>query len=316
MDGISKRFSRDLRQSLRYAAADVAREVFARDRRQDRASGLRPGEFAALEDISFTLNRGEALAVIGHNGSGKTTLLKILYGLIKPDLGEVRLHGRVAALIELGTGFNEVLTGKENIAINAAMLGRVGGSLDALTEQVVEFAELRDVIDTPLRYYSSGMKGRLAFSIAAHLEPDVFLVDEVLATGDIAFQRKCAAHIRQYLARGGSLVFVSHNGFQIQALCQRGMLLEEGRCTFAGSAVETVSRYFGWTPGHSDGGANGEQDSQQSELVRIDSVQVLPVDGDSIQSGGSIRVVVRCTSPMTIAATWMFTIWTPISGCV
>ena len=269
---VSKRFSRDLRQSLRYAVADIAHELFGRGGSPDQPMALRPGEFAALDDVSFKLFPGEAIAIVGRNGSGKSTLLKILYGLIKPDAGEVEDSRTVTALIELGTGFNEVLTGRENIVINAAMLGYVHGSIEQLTEKVIEFAELADVIDTPLRYYSSGMEARLAFSIAAHLDPDILLIDEVLATGDVSFQRKCAAHLA-ILAQGGSLVFFSHNGFQVQTVCQRAILLEEGRCTFAGSAVETVARYYRQLEG-TDGILAPQNDLRRPHPVEVTGVRV------------------------------------------
>ena len=234
VDHLSKRYTRDLRRSLRYAATDIFREVTARSAPPG-GRPLRPGEFAAVDEVSFTLERGDSLALIGANGAGKSTLLKLLYGLIKPDGGEVRVHGHVAALIELGTGFDPVLTGRENIAVNAAIVGLPVARLPDVTDEVIAFSELQDSIDAPVRTYSSGMVARLAFAVAAHVEPDVLLIDEVFAVGDNAFQRKCVRHLQSFLERGGSLVLVSHNTFQIQSTCRRGLLLEHGRCTFAGT---------------------------------------------------------------------------------
>ncbi len=306
---LSKRFCRDLRRSLYYAVADIAGELIARTGSESSMT-LRPGEFAALDDVSFELRPGESLAIVGKNGAGKTTLLKLIYGLIKPDAGEVRARGRVGALIELGTGFNDVLTGRENISINATLLGYSGPALSRLRKTIIDFAELEDVIDTPVRYYSSGMRARLAFAIAAHLEPDVLLVDEVLAVGDMAFQRKCALHIRQFLAQGGALIFVSHSPFQAQALCQRAILLEGGKCIFAGSAIETIARYFARSQ---EAGVPDDFSSAlaaQRQPVSIDAVRAESDQGATIRPEGSLGLVVRYSSDIAAEVIWGFTIWT------
>ncbi len=270
---------------------------------------LRRGEFAALDDVSFELRRGESLAIVGENGAGKSTLLKILYGLLKPDGGEVTIRGSVAALIELGTGFNDILTGRENIGVNATLLGYSGAALTDVTEQIIEFAELRDVIDSPVRYYSTGMLARLAFSIAAHLNPDVLLIDEVLAVGDLAFQRKCALHMRRFLADGGTLIFVSHNPYQVQALCERGVLLHAGRIAYSGSAADTVARYFVELHAKSHQAAQARDAPAEADIVVLDA-DVRPEGSDRVQSGAPARLTVSYRSRVEMDVLWSFTIWT------
>jgi lipopolysaccharide transport system ATP-binding protein len=171
-------------------------------------------------------------------------LLKLMNGLIKPDAGQIELWGRVGALIELGAGFAPVLTGRENIYINASLLGLSRQETDALLAPIIDFAELQDAIDTPVQYYSSGMRLRLGYAIAAHLHPDILLVDEVLAVGDLAFRNKCLQHMQRYLSHGGALVLVSHDLHLVQAVCQRVLLLDQGHIAAAGSAVEIVNHYF------------------------------------------------------------------------
>ena len=235
---LSKKYCHELRRGLWYGVRDIAREIIPRRGE----AGLRPGEFWALDDVSFEVRRGESLAITGANGAGKSTLLKILYGILKPDRGEVRVSGRVEALIELGAGFNPVLTGRENVRVGAALHGLNARETAALMERVLDFSELGAFVDDPVQSYSSGMKARLAYALAANLDPDVLLVDEVLAVGDFAFQRKCVRHMQSYLAGGGALLFVSHNMYQMQAICERGFLLDHGRLTFEGSAVEMLNR--------------------------------------------------------------------------
>ena len=312
VDRLSKRFTRELRRSLRYAATDIAREVTARTAPPD-GRPLRRGEFAALDEVSFTLEPGDSLALIGANGAGKSTLLKLLYGLIKPDGGEIHVRGRVAALIELGTGFDPVLTGRENIAVNAAIVGLPVARLREVTDEVVAFSELRDTIDAPVRTYSSGMVARLAFAVAAHVEPDVLLIDEVFAVGDNAFQRKCVRHLQGFLQRGGSLVLVSHNTYQIQSTCRRGLLLERGRCTFAGTVAETLNRYLavqaqGTTGRQGVAGSARAPDSRHP--VVIDRLTVSSASGQALRTGEPVRVEVSYRSLEATVATWGFSVWT------
>ncbi len=225
VDGVGKKFCRDLRTSLKYGMQDLTAEVFGRPRTHD----LRPKEFWAVQDVSFELRRGESLALIGHNGAGKTTLLKMLNGLVKPDRGRVEMYGSVAAMIALGAGFNPVLTGRENIYINAAVLGLRKSVVNDRIDEVIEFSEIGEFIDSPVRNYSSGMSVRLGFSVAAlMLKPDILLLDEVLAVGDLAFRIKCLNHMRSIMD-DCAVIFVSHSMPTVSSFCNRALLLDHGR---------------------------------------------------------------------------------------
>jgi lipopolysaccharide transport system ATP-binding protein len=202
---------------------------------------LRSGEFWANCDVNFTVDRGECVGLIGRNGAGKTTLLKMLGGLIKPDSGRIEMSGRTGALIALGAGFNPILTGRENVYVNASILGYSKREIDNNFDRMIEFAEIGDAIDAPVRTYSSGMQVRLGFAIAAFLEPDVLLVDEVLAVGDAAFRRKCYQFFDRLIAGGSSVVIVSHALAQISTICDRAIVLEGGRIEFDGRAGEGVN---------------------------------------------------------------------------
>jgi ABC-type polysaccharide/polyol phosphate transport system ATPase subunit len=240
VSGLSKKFAKQLRHSLAYGLRDIAHELVP----SRRVGTLRAGEFWAVDDVSFDVRPGESLAIVGNNGAGKSTLLKMLFGLIKPDRGEIRISGRTEAIIELGTGFSGLLSGRENIEAGAALHGLSRRRTQNLIDQVIDFAGIEEFIDAPVQSYSSGMKARLSYALSAQLNPDLLLVDEVLAVGDLAFQRKCVSHMRSYLEQGGALLLVSHNTYQIQAVCRRGMMLDQGRTVFAGSAVDTLDHMF------------------------------------------------------------------------
>ncbi|HEX6100131.1 MAG TPA: ABC transporter ATP-binding protein [Thermoanaerobaculia bacterium] len=295
---VSKKYCHSLRRSLWYGVKDIARELAVRGG----AAGLRDGEFWAVDDVSFELARGEALAVVGRNGAGKSTLLKVLYGLLKPDRGEVRVHGRSEAMIELGTGIDPLLTGRQNVRVGAALRGLSRRQAEELSERVIDFTELGEFIDVPVQAYSSGMKARLAYALAAHLQPDVLLVDEVLAVGDIAFQRKCAAHMRAYLDAGGSLLLVSHNTWHIQSLCERGILLDRGRVTFAGTAVETLNAML--EPRAGAPAASGAADGP----FAIEEVRTEPREA---RTGEPLRITLRYRAAEGAEVLWGFSIWTP-----
>ena len=242
VSNLSKKFCSHFRSSLWYGLRDIAAEALPGGRH--RGGSLRRAEFWSLQDVSFELRRGEALAIIGANGAGKSTLLKLLNGLIKPDTGSIRLLGQVGALIELGVGLDPVLTGRENVYVRAALMGFSRAQMLPLLPAIIEFTGLGESIDMPVQFYSSGMVSRLAYAVAAHLHPDILLVDEVLAVGDFDFQRKCINHMVNYLAAGGSLILVSHQPHHIQAVCQRGIVLEKGRITFSGTATDALDHYF------------------------------------------------------------------------
>jgi len=198
----------------------------------------------ALKDMSFQVAPGEVLGVIGRNGAGKSTLLKILSRITEPTEGEARLRGRLGSLLEVGTGFHPELTGRENIYLNGAIIGMKRAEIERKFDDIVAFAELEKFLDTPVKHYSSGMYVRLAFAVAAHLEPEILLVDEVLAVGDAAFQKKCLGKMGQVAGTGRTVLFVSHNMMAVEALCQQAMWIEAGRIKSAGSSHSVVTSYL------------------------------------------------------------------------
>jgi len=240
-EGVSKRFCRSLKRSLWYGVQDVTNEVLGRN---VNCEGLRKNEFWAVEDVSFELKRGECLGLIGPNGAGKSTLLKMLNGLIKPDRGRITMRGRVGALIELGAGFNPILTARENIYVNGSILGLTKAEIDRQFDAIVDFSELDEFIDTPIQSYSSGMRVRLGFAIAARLKPDVLIIDEVLAVGDVGFRNKCYNAIYQ-MADQASVIFVSHNMNHIDRLCTRGILMDRGSVVCQESSTNAlITSYY------------------------------------------------------------------------
>ena len=240
VQGVSKKFCRSLKRSMFYGLQDITAELTGR--RQSN-SQLRANEFWALQDISFTLQRGEAIGLVGANGSGKTTLLRMISGLIRPDTGSIWVKGRVAPLIALGAGFSPILTGRENIYANMSILGLSTQEIEARFEQVVEFAEIGEAIDAPVQSYSSGMAARLGFACAIHTDPDVLLIDEVLAVGDARFRSKCERRLAELLQNGTSFVLVSHFFQGILNTCQKGLYLSKGQLMASGSAREIMDRY-------------------------------------------------------------------------
>ncbi|MGZ0169345.1 MAG: ABC transporter ATP-binding protein [Planctomycetales bacterium] len=200
-------------------------------------------EFWALNDVSFEVAPGEIVGIIGRNGAGKSTLLKVLSRITEPSQGHVRLGGRVASLLEVGTGFHPELTGRENIFLNGAILGMSRQEIKRKFDEIVEFAEVARFLDTPVKRYSSGMYVRLAFSVAAHLEPEILVIDEVLAVGDMAFQRKCLGKMSDVASGGRTILFVSHNMNAVERLCTRAVVLENGNVSFDGSTQDAIAAY-------------------------------------------------------------------------
>ncbi|MFD0933347.1 ABC transporter ATP-binding protein [Psychroflexus salinarum] len=238
--GLSKKFCKDLKTSLWYGVKDLIAGYSGNKKKRE----LRPKEFWAVKDISFTLKRGECLGLIGHNGAGKSTLLKILNGLINPDEGKVVMRGRVGALIELGAGFNPVLSGRENIYNNGAILGFTRKEIDEKLQHIIDFAELEEFIDMPVRNYSSGMKVRLGFAVAAQMEPDVLIIDEVLAVGDLGFVLKCFKTIDTILPNT-AIIFVSHSMPMVSRICNQIILMDKGQAKFQGEDVsKAIDLYY------------------------------------------------------------------------
>jgi lipopolysaccharide transport system ATP-binding protein len=254
VEAVSKKFCRSLKRSLWYGLCDLGSELGGRHRRHRET--LRVDEFWAVREVGFSLARGECIGLIGHNGSGKTTLLRMLNGLVPPDAGRITLRGRVGALIALGAGFNPVLTGRENIYVNGAVLGLRRAEIARRFDEIVDFSGLAEFIDAPVQHYSSGMYVRLGFSIAAHVEPDILLVDEALAVGDLAFVIKCLNKVAELRRGGTGVIFVSHNELQMRAAASRCVVLDHGRMlgdvdvdtAFRLYAEARASRPFALTP--------------------------------------------------------------------
>lgn len=238
--GLSKKFSMDLRQSMLYGLKDSLQRL---TKRHNPTNSLRPGEFWALKDVSFELGRGESLGIMGVNGSGKTTLLRILTGVFLPDMGEVSLRGRVGSLIAAGAGFAPMLTGRENIYVNASLMGMTKKEIDDRLEEILEFSGVGAFVDSPVKHYSSGMLVRLGFAIAAMSEPEILLVDEVLAVGDLNFQKKCYDYLHRLKVKGTSIILVSHSVGAIWAICDKGLFLHQGEVKLLGAVEEVIRAY-------------------------------------------------------------------------
>ena len=238
-EGLSKKFCRNLKRSLLYGVYDIAEGMLGR-----KSERLRTDEFWAVRDVSFKVRRGECLGLIGHNGAGKSTLLKMLNGLIRPDEGRIEVHGRVGALIELGAGFNPILTGRENIYNNGAILGFTKNEIAYKLDEIIDFAELKEFIDMPIQSYSSGMKVRLGFAVAAQMEPDILIIDEVLAVGDMGFVLKCFNTLDNLMEKT-ALIFVSHNMAQVSRICTDFLMMDKGFAVAQGNDVSIgIDKYY------------------------------------------------------------------------
>jgi len=238
-ENVSKKFCRGLKKGLWYGIKDIGAELLSRDGQRR----LRPQEFWAVDDVSFEVRRGECIGLIGRNGAGKSTLLKMLNGLIKPDRGGITMRGSVGALIELGAGFHPILTGRENIYVNAAVLGIPKHEVDKNLDSIIEFAEVEDFINTPVQYYSSGMKVRLGFAVAAQLNPDVLLIDEVLAVGDLGFIIKCLNAVNGLIKESG-VIFVSHSMQYVSRISTSVVVLNKGKIEYHDNDVGAGIDYY------------------------------------------------------------------------
>ncbi|MDQ3473778.1 MAG: ABC transporter ATP-binding protein [Acidobacteriota bacterium] len=254
VEGLGKRYrlgasrSNERYTALRDVISDKAKNLFRRNPTSDSGSLPSPSasreEFWALKDVNFEVKRGEVLGIIGRNGAGKSTLLKILSRITEPTEGRIRIRGRVASLLEVGTGFHPELTGRENIYLNGAILGMHRHEIKAKFDEIVAFAEVEKFLDTPVKRYSSGMYVRLAFAVAAHLEPEILIVDEVLAVGDAEFQKKCLGKMQEVAhGQGRTVLFVSHQMAAVQSLCKSAILLEEGQSILKGKTEKVILRY-------------------------------------------------------------------------
>jgi lipopolysaccharide transport system ATP-binding protein len=269
-----------------------------RDRK--RAVAQEREEFWALKDVGFEIKQGDVVGVIGRNGAGKSTLLKILSRITEPTAGEIQITGRVASLLEVGTGFHPELTGRENIFLNGAILGMSRAEIKRKFDEIVAFSEIEKFLDTPVKRYSSGMYVRLAFAVAAHLEPEILIVDEVLAVGDAAFQKKCLGKMKDVSRGGRTVVFVGHNMAAIRSLCNKGMLLASGRVVMAGDIQEVVSAYLAE-------GAQKAKTSFQNGGVKISSVAFLDENGEAssnflaFDNAYTLSIMLDCTDAVKSA---------------
>ena len=233
----------------------------------------------ALRDINFDVYPGDTVGIIGSNGAGKSTLLKILARITDPTEGMARLRGRTGCLLEVGTGFHPELTGRENIFLNGAILGMTKAEIDSKFDEIVAFAEINKFLDTPVKHFSSGMYLRLAFAVAAHLQPEILIVDEALAVGDMAFQKKCLAKMREFGQSGRTVLFVSHSLAALENLCRKGIVLEHGALVFSGSAAEAIQHYAG--------GASGQRTANNSSWQRFDpSARQVPALSPAAKTSG------------------------------
>ncbi len=299
VENISKKFCKNLKQSLKYAVFDIASEFSFGENNQS----LRKGEFWALDDISFELKKGTALGIVGPNGAGKSTLLKLLNGMLKPDTGTMKINGSINALFELGTGFSQVLTGRENIYINAAVFGFSKEYVDNVIDKIIDFSEIEEFIDSPIKNYSSGMKVRLGYAIAAQLNPDILLLDEVFAVGDTSFRRKCIKHMQSYLKNSGTILLVSHNIYLLQNVCSEAILIDNGKIVHQGSSVEVVNRYLESQKSNDKNDVSkslSNTELNKKNPVRIDKIEIVPLNKKNIKTGHPAKISISYTSLIEI----------------
>lgn len=289
-ENIGKRYRMGERQryrSLRDTLVDAARAPFRRLRTTfgtRTADDTGDPEFLwALKDVSLEIQRGEVLGVIGRNGAGKSTLLKILSRITKPTVGHAEIHGRVGALLEVGTGFHPELTGRENIYLNGAILGMTKREIDRKFDEIVDFSECSRFLDMPVKHYSSGMYMRLAFAIAAHLEAEILFGDEVLAVGDAAFQKKCLGKMGDVAHHGRTVLFVSHNLVAVESLCTRAICLHEGKIVMEGPPRVVTSQYLRhWMPASAEAIYDDIASAPGNDMFRLRRACVRPVNGSPL----------------------------------
>jgi lipopolysaccharide transport system ATP-binding protein len=295
--GISKRYSRrdaSTWMTLR-AIPNFLRRLARRLWGKVAAAEAQPvDEFWALRDISFDVKRGQRIGIIGRNGAGKSTLLKILSRLVYPTEGEVRIRGRVTSLLEVGTGFNMSQSGRENIYLNAALHGLDNNEIDAIFDAIVEFSGVGEFLDMPVKHYSSGMYMRLAFSVAAHLDPDILLMDEVLAVGDLAFQKKCLQRVENLASEGRTIIFVSHSMGDITRFCDHLIWLEQGQVRYAGDVMTGIAMYQRAMAPQQSANLCDRTDRDGTGLARLTRLQVLDENRQpiaSVRTGNEVYLV-------------------------
>ncbi len=263
VNNITKKFCRNFKRSLAYGLHDIMREVIG----QPKTETLRKDEFFAIKDVSFSVKRGHCLGIIGPNGAGKSSLLKVLTGIYKPEFGTITTRGKISSLIQLATGFNALLTGRENVYIKAAILGMNKKEVDLRMDEIIAFAELEESIDSPVKNYSSGMVARLGFSIAVHTEPDILIIDEVLAVGDAGFKNKCFTKIRE-ICQKAAVIFISHNIHSVNRICDSVIIMDQGKVIkhhdSCATAIEHYLTLF----------SKIEPTIETSNLIKVDNIKL------------------------------------------
>ncbi|MDH3691157.1 MAG: ABC transporter ATP-binding protein [Gammaproteobacteria bacterium] len=290
VDALGKRYR--LGDNLKYRTLrDSWNSLFVR-----RKGRMEQDSIWALKDVSCDVKRGEVVGIIGRNGAGKSTLLKILSRITRPTVGTVDIYGRVGSLLEVGTGFHPELTGRENIFLNGAILGMTRREVHAKFDEIVAFAEIEQFIDTPVKRYSSGMYVRLAFAVAAHLEPEILLVDEVLAVGDVSFQKRCLGKMGELTGEGRTVLFVSHQMAAVQALCKTAMWIDHGTIRESGEALSIIDKYFADSSDMRDIDLQSRKDRKGSGRVTFRQVEYESENGQeckSLVTGRDGRIVLR-----------------------
>jgi lipopolysaccharide transport system ATP-binding protein len=276
-----------LREVFARKAASIGRRIFSLKSKQ-MAAPIRE-EFWALKDVSFEVKRGEVIGIIGRNGAGKSTLLKLLSRITEPTEGRIRIRGRVASLLEVGTGFHPELTGRENIYLNGAILGMSKAEIKGKFDEIVVFSEIEKFLDTPVKRYSSGMYVRLAFAVAAHLQPEILLVDEILAVGDAGFQKKCLGKMDEVSKDGRTVLFISHNMAAVEKLCKISLLIDNGGLVIQGSTEKVINRYLqGLLPNHIQGSVlAARKDRSGNGRIRLTEFHLEDLNGRRIAFGRS-----------------------------
>lgn len=306
---LTKRYQLGVRENYPTIRETIARAATRSLRRLRSVAGLGRNEndpvIWALQGVDLDVRKGDVFGIIGRNGSGKSTLLKILSGITEPTSGYADIWGQVGSLLEVGTGFHMELTGRENIVMNGALLGMRRREIAQKFDEIVAFSEVEAFLDTPVKRYSSGMYMRLAFAVAAHLEPDILLVDEVLAVGDVAFQKKCLGKMTRVAREGRTVIFVSHNMATVQSLCTRAALLDHGRVVQVGETQEVIGRYLQTVATHEPVALDLRPDRRGDGTVRLVSVEIESMDPDRVIRCGSrlvFTVRYRSAQPLRYAS--------------
>jgi len=311
VQGLSKKYNLshsngDSYLTLRESIVGASHNLLNRLRRKATPQRQK-SDFWALKDVTFDIQPGEVVGIIGRNGAGKSTLLKILSRIVEPTQGRAEIHGRMGSLLEVGTGFHPELTGRENIYLNGAILGMKRQEITRKFDEIVAFSEIEQFLDTPVKRYSSGMYVRLAFAVAAHLEPEILIVDEVLAVGDQSFQKKCLGRIQAISRHGTTVLFVSHNLAAVENLCDRGVFLENGKLSYQGCQTEAIARYSKSLDSHTRLAHQWTyltgQKAACDEQPAILAARVLPIGRDldePLRMGQPFQVEVLCFAPIAI----------------